>query len=68
MRIHLRVCDPPQHLARQSNLRLLRQCPSEKWFLILDSQRDGVTSSRNVWAVGPIDVPLPPPSEVVYAM
>lgn len=43
--------------------------------LYYDSQRDGVTrpapfaaSSRNVWAAAPIDVPLPPPSQVVYAM
>ncbi|KAI0304131.1 hypothetical protein BC826DRAFT_213895 [Russula brevipes] len=25
-------------------------------------------AARNVWAVAPVDVPLPPPSQVVYAM
>jgi hypothetical protein len=39
-------------------------------FLYCDLQRDGVTrpSARNVWATAPVDVPLPPPSEVVYTM
>ena len=68
MRIHSKVCDLRRHLARQSNLS--RQCPSEKHFLC-DYQHANVmvlSSSGNVWAQAPIDVPLPPPSEVVYAM